>query len=74
MTEEMKYYEIETQVVTHYFWRIWGTSPENAEHKWAHNFIPSNDEYEDEPSDPIITEVEPEDYEEDDYEEEEEEE
>lgn len=77
MSEQMKYYEIETQVVTHYTWRIWATSPEDAEHKWSYDYIPPSDEYEDEASDPIITEVEPEDYEmdpceEDDYEEEEE--
>ena len=79
MSDELKLYEIETQVTTHYIWRIWATSPENAEHKWAHTFIPTDDEYEGEASDPIITEVDPEDYEmdpceEDDYEEEEEEE
>lgn len=79
MAERMKYYEIDTKVVTHYIWRIWANSPEHAEKKWETNYIPPADEWEDEASDPIITEVEPEvyemdPYEEDDYEEEEEEE
>ena len=79
MSEELKLYEIKTEVITYYLWRVWANSPAQAEDKWSTNYIPTSDEYEGEPSDPVITEVEPEDYEldpseEDDYEEEEEEE
>jgi len=63
MSEKFKLYEIKTSVLTTYVWHIRGTSPIDVEKNWRAHVTPTYDEYEeDEPSDPVIIEIDPADY------------